>query len=301
MPYVALITVQACFESLPVIGKTVLTVIPAFALVGFRVVITALILFVVQRFRGGLALADRGDYLRLAVLSLFGVTLNQMFFVGGLSLTKAANASLLAATIPIFTIMAGWFAGTELIRFRTVAGIVLAAVGVLILIDPRNASFSAESTVGDLLIICNSLFYGIYVATSKNTVMRNGALRSITWIFIFASAICGPVGLWSFASVPSGSISPGIALSILYIAVVATAAPYLFNAWALARVSPSIVAVFIYLQPVIGFILAVIFLREHLGAGFFAAVSFIFGGVYMTLSVKRASDQVKHILPDSVQ
>src|ERR1700712_2656278 len=98
-PPLALIAVQLAFGSLPVVGKIVLTAIPNLAFVGFRVGITAAILYAFQRLRGSLALSKRSDYARLAVLSLFGVMLNQMFFVRGLSLTRASNASLLSVTI----------------------------------------------------------------------------------------------------------------------------------------------------------------------------------------------------------
>ena len=77
-PYLALIGVQVSFGSLAVIVKVVLAVIPAVALVGLRVGITAVILFVFQRFSGNLRLENRRDYLRLAVLSVFGVTVNKL-------------------------------------------------------------------------------------------------------------------------------------------------------------------------------------------------------------------------------
>ena len=84
------------------IGKVVLAVIPPVALVGSRVAITAVILVAIQAIRGRIWLKESGDYWRLAVLSLFGVTFNQMLFIGGLSMTKASNTSLLAVTIPIY-------------------------------------------------------------------------------------------------------------------------------------------------------------------------------------------------------
>ena len=286
-PYLALIGVQVSFGSLAVVGKLVLTVIPAVALVGFRVGITAVILFVFQRFRGSLRLQHRRDYLRLAVLSVVGVTVNQLLFVGGLSLTKASNTSLLAVTIPIFTLTIGALLGIERLRAVKAAGIVLAAVGVILLIDPRNASFSSQTTLGDLMIILNSLSYAIYVATSKDILLRNGALKSITWIFMFASLVCVPLGIYSFTSVDPRTIEPHIWLFVLYTGVIATAVPYLLNAWALARVNPSTVAVYVYLQPVIGFLLAVAFLGEHIGPNFIAAAVLIFAGVYLVTKRMR--------------
>jgi drug/metabolite transporter (DMT)-like permease len=173
------------------------------------------------------------------------------------------------------------FAGMERLRPLKFMGILLACVGIAFLIDPRNASFSSQTTIGDLLIVANSLSYGIYVATSKNVISRNGAFRSMMWVFLFAAVICVPVGLWSMSTVDIASISPAIWWLIFYIAIGATAAPYLLNAWALARVNPSIVAVYIYLQPLIGFLLAVIFLGEAIDLKFIIAASLVFTGVFL--------------------
>ena len=280
-PYLALIGVQIFFGSLPVIAKVVLNVVPAISLVGFRVGVTAFVLVIVQVVRKRVWLKEKGDYWRLAVLSLFGVTFNQLLFITGLSLTKASNTSLLAVTIPIFALTAGSILGFEKLRAIKIIGIVLAAVGVIYLIDPRNASFSSQTTIGDMLIVANSLSYGIYVATSKSVVTRNGAFRSMMWVFVFAALVCVPLGAYSFSSVDITTVTPAILLLMFYIAIGATASPYLLNAWALARVNPSTVAVFVYLQPLIGFLLAVVFLGEHVDFTFVIAALLIFAGVFL--------------------
>lgn len=286
-PYAALIAVQMFFGSLPVIGKVVLKVVPAFGLVGFRVAITALAFAIVQSVRGRFWLKYAADYWRLALLSLFGVTFNQLLFISGLSLTKASNTSLLAATIPIFTLTVSSLFGFEPLRGLKIVGILIACIGVFILIDPRNASFSTQTTVGDMLIVANSLSYGIYVATSKSVISRNGAFRSMMWVFIFAAVVCVPTGINSMRSVELNDVTPGIWALIVYIAIGATASPYLLNAWALARVNPSTVAVYVYLQPLIGFLLAVIFLGENIDLKFIVAASLVFTGVFLATWRRR--------------
>ena len=280
------------FGSLPVIAKLVLVALPAVSLVGIRVGVTALVLFLVQLYRRRLWLQEKSDYGRLALLSLFGVVFNQLLFVGGLSLTKAANTSLLAVTIPIFTLIVGAVVGVEPLQRKTVVGIVLAAAGVVLLIDPRAASFSSLTTIGDMMIVLNSLSYGIYVATSKNVITRNGAFRSIMWIFIFASVVCVPLGIASLSTVDISQVWNEIWLLCMYIAVGATAVPYFLNAWALARVNPSIVAVFVYLQPLIGFVLAVIFLSERIDFRFIIAALLVFSGVFLTTRRMRSDISV---------
>lgn len=289
-PFVALLAAQVLFGSLPVIAKVVLKTVPPVALVGFRVVITTAVLVLFQVYRRRFWLVNKGDYFRFAVLSLFGVTFNQLLFITGLSLTKASNTSLLAVTIPVFALTVGAIIGAERLTSLKVIGIVLAAFGVLLIIDPRNASFSSATTLGDLLIVLNSLSYGIYVAISKPVIMRNGVFRSIMWVFIFASILCVPMGAWSLSDFDLNSISPTLWWVIIYIAIGATAGPYLLNAYALARVPASTVAVFVYLQPVIGFLLAVIFLDEQIGTLFIMAALLIFLGVFL-VSKKRAENE----------
>ena len=172
-----MLAAQLLFGSLPVIAKTVLSVVPANALVGIRTAVTALILIAIQAARGRFWLRSKSDYWRLAVLSLFGVVLNQLFFIGGLSLTTASNTSLLAVMIPVFALIIGSVAGFERLTGIKIFGIVLAAIGVIILIDPRKASFSSQTTLGDTFIIINCFAYGLYVATSKVSIMRNGIFR----------------------------------------------------------------------------------------------------------------------------
>lgn len=280
-PHFALAAVQVLFGTLPVIAKMVLKTVPAVALVGLRIAIAAVFLTIVQRYRGSLRLEDRRDYLRLFGWSLLAVTLNQLLFVGGLSQTKASNASLLVVLIPIFAITISAIIGTERLTGAKAAGIALAAAGVIFLIDPRTASFSSETTRGDLMIIANSLSYGIFVAGSKETITRSGALRSTAWIFIFAAIITIPLGTWSIYGAYVGGIEPFTWLLVLHIAILATATPYLLNAWALARVNPSMVAVYVYVQPLIGFIMAFIFLGEKFELKALAAAMLIFAGLFL--------------------
>lgn len=287
--YVALLAVQFAFGTFPAIGKVVLAVIPSVALVGIRIGVAAVLFYVVQRSSGSMRLANKGDYLRMAGFATLGVALNQLLFVHGLSLTSASNTSLIAVTIPIFTIVVGAIIGKEKLNLTKGSGIALAAIGVILLIDPRKTSFSADTTAGDLLIVLNSLSYGIYVATSKEAISRNGAMRSITWIFIFAAIVCVPLGALSLSTIAVAAVDMSIWLLALHIAIIATALPYFLNAWALARVDPSTVAVFVYLQPVIGFLTAVIFLGERIGTNFIIAALLVFAGVYL-VTKKPASE-----------
>lgn len=287
LPYLTLLIVQLSFGSLPVTGKILMQVVPAFGVVGFRVGLTALVLFIFQALKRDLLPKESRDYWWFILLSFVGVTLNQLFFVKGLSLTKASNAALLAVTIPLFTIIISTFLGVERLRGLKVLGILVAAVGVLILIDPTNIGFSTDTTTGDFLVILNSLCYAIFVVISKDVFIRNGAIKSTAWIFGLASLICVPMAFFSLENVDMTSLGSTNWLLIAHISIICTVVPYLLVAWSVARVNPSTVAIFVYLQPLIGFGMAVAFLGEHFTSFTILAAILIFSGVYLATKKRK--------------
>ena len=286
-PHVALFAVQLFFGSAPVLGKAALQTFPSFAIVGFRVGGAALAFYFLQRFRGSLQLDKKIHYLYFAVFSCFGVIFNQLLFFKGLSLTTATNTSLLAVMIPVFAFLISALIGNDKITWQKTLGIIIAACGVVYLINPMNASFSSETTQGDILIVLNSFSYAIYVAVSKKLISHYGALKSIAWLFLFGSIVNVPVGLLSLAAVDLSEVSLAAWLAVAAIVLFPTILAYYWNTWALARVEPSVVAVYIYLQPLIGTFLAIFVLGEAWKPRIFLAMALIFTGVYLVTRKRK--------------
>jgi drug/metabolite transporter (DMT)-like permease len=279
-PHVALIMVQVMFGTWPIFGKIALRALPPTALVAFRVAGAAIAFLILQKMLGNVRIAGRKDYARLVLYSLLGVVLNQFLFVKGLSYTTVIDATLLGTTIPVFTLLVCLLLGLDRLSWRRIFGILLAAAGVIYLVDPMRADFSSNTTIGNILIVLNSLSYGAYIAISKDMLKRYGALAVITWIFIFGTVFTLPVGAWSMAG-SSSAQNAGVLtwLVVLYIILVPTVGCYYLNAWALARVEPSTVAVYIYLQPLIAFVLAPLILSEPINSRVWVAAALIFAGV----------------------
>jgi drug/metabolite transporter (DMT)-like permease len=289
-PHLALIAVQIFFATWPIVGKLALRTLPAVALVGFRVAGASLVLILLARLSGNLRPIDRQDWPLLIASSALGLILNQWLFVKGLSITTAINATLLSTSIPVSTLIIGMFMGTDRTTWRRMLGIALAGAGVLYLIGPTRGDFSAATRVGDLLIVANSLCYGAYIAVSKDLVRKYNALTVITWIFIIGSVATIPPGLISLSRIQLSSVSWKVWLEVAYIILLPTAITYYLNAWALARVPPSTVAVYIYLQPLIAFLVAPIVLGETLGAHALISSLLIFVGVFIVTRSRRRPD-----------
>lgn len=290
-PHIALLAVQLFFGSAPVFGKFALQTFSPIAIVGFRVGGAALAFYFLQRFRGGLQLDCRKDYFYFAVFALIGIVSNQLFYFKGLSLTTATNASLIAVTIPIFTIFISTLLGNDFLSLKKIWGIIIAALGVLILINPFKSEFSGDTIWGDIMILLNSFAYAFYVAVSKNLVNKYGALKAIAWLFIFASAINVPLGFYYLQQMNLAEVSGFSWLMIICLMLFPTILAYFLNTWALGRVEPSVVVVYVYTQPLIGFCSAMIFLGEPFSFRPLVSAVLIFIGVFL---VTRKSNLTIH-------
>ena len=279
-PHIALIAVQLMFGSAPILGKFALETFPSFVIVGFRVLGGALAFFTLQKFSGGLALDKRSHYFYFALFAVFGIILNQLMFVHGLSLTTATNTSLLAVLIPVFAIILSSLLGNDSLSWQKILGITIAGGGVVYLIDPTKASFSSTTTQGDILVLLNSLSYAVYLAISKKLVTHYGSLKSIAWLFMFGCIVTVPIGFVSIQSVELTEVTAKAWLALAAVVLIPTILAYYWNTWALARVEPSVVAVYIYLQPLIGTFMAITILGEAWNPRIFVAMGLIFLGVF---------------------
>jgi drug/metabolite transporter (DMT)-like permease len=288
-PHLALIAVQVLFATWPIVGKIALHTVPSVALVGFRVAGASITLLALAKMRGNLQTIKKADWPLLILSSLLGLVFNQLLFTKGLSLTTAINATLLGTAIPIATLLVGVALGTDHVTLRRLVGIALAAGGVLYLIGPGRANFSSATRAGDMLVVANSICYGAYIAVSKNLMKRYNALSVMAWLFVIGCIITVPAGAISLAHVSLTSISWRVWLAVLYIIVFPTAGAYFLNGWALARVSPSTVAVYIYLQPLIAFAAAPFVLGESLSYHTVIASLLIFAGVLVVTRRKAVA------------
>ena len=107
--YGALILVQVFFGLHYLAAKIVLEEIPPAAWALIRVSSAALIMLLVARAWGRRLPREWPVLGRLALLSVIGVVINQLFFVEGLSRTTASHSSILITAIPIGTPTRGRF------------------------------------------------------------------------------------------------------------------------------------------------------------------------------------------------
>ena len=285
-PHLALIAVQLMFGTWPLIGKVALRSISSSGLVALRVVGAAIVFVLLQGKLGKIRKLPAKDLALLILCSMLGIAINQLLFVKGLSLTTAINSVLLGTTIPVFTLMVSIVLGHDRISLRRIIGILLALSGVVYLVDPWRAQFSPQMTTGNMLIVICAFSYAAYIAISKSLFKRYGALNVITWMFAIACLVTAPIGGYALSNDSLSEAGIWVWITVVYIVLVPTVAAYYLNAWALTRATPTTVAVYIYLQPLIAFGLAPLFLGEKLNRRTLIACLLIFAGV--ALVTRRA-------------
>ncbi|HEX8070978.1 MAG TPA: DMT family transporter [Pyrinomonadaceae bacterium] len=294
-PHAALVAVQFFFGTWPIVGKYALRALPSTGLVALRMAGAALALVALRRLTGGsLRVERRSDYARLALYSLLGVVLNQLFYTRGLALSTAINATILSTTIPIATLLVSLFMGNERPTPRVFVGMAVAAAGVVYLVNPAHADLSRDTMIGNLLLVLNTLCYGAYIAVSQDAIRRYGALTVITWVFLLGCVVTVPLGGYYLAQTPMTHLGAGVWLALVYIILVPTVGAYYLNAWALGRVAPSTVAIYIYLQPLFAFALAPLLLGERLNPRTGLATLLIFAGVAL-VTLRSRSPAVEEV------
>jgi drug/metabolite transporter (DMT)-like permease len=214
----------------------------------------------------------RADHWRIAGLSLLGVVLNQTLFLVGLHLTTAFAAALLGATIPVFAAAFAVVFRIERPSLRTAIGLVLAITGVLWLTGIGSIDRGA------IAIALNCLCYALYIVLSKRVVERVGALTVVTWLFTWGSLLMAPLG---GRGLLAGLTEWGERswMFVAFFVAFPTIVAYLANAWALARSGPTLVTVYIYLQPLLAALMQWVQLGEPIAARALAAAAFILAGV----------------------
>jgi len=287
-PHIALIAVQILFGTWPVLGKFVLRSMSSSMLVASRLTGAAVVFLVIQRNVRPLLKMHRKDVLLLVLSSAIGVVGNQFLYVKGLSLTTAINATLISTTIPVFALLASIVFGYDQISLKRFFGMLLAASGVLYLVNPFRGDFSTQTTLGNILIVSNSFLYGTYIVISKDLFERYGALNVITWIFLVGTAVTLPVGLLAARNENLAALSSAVWVSVVVIILLPTVGAYYLNGWALTKVAPSIVAVYIYLQPLIAFGLAPVVLGETWTSRTIVSSLLIFLGVAIVTRRSRS-------------
>ncbi len=276
--HATLIAVQVAFATLSVVGRIVLRDVPPMAFAMIRLVGAGLAFALVSPrtfTRGAMPARDRLAIAGCAALGIFG---NQVLFLSGLARTTATNATVLVATIPVFTALASMLLRREPPRPRVLIGIGIAFGGIVYLVGLDAIDLGGAHLVGDLLVTLNAVAYSFYLVLVRDYTGKHGGLPVVTWGFFCGALFSLPLGVPQLAT--AASAVPAETWGwVLYVVAIPTIFTYLANAWALRFATSSTVAIWIFIQPTIAALLAWRYLGEEPSARLFVAALVIVTGI----------------------
>lgn len=224
---------------------------------------------------------ERKDMIRLMLSGMFGVAFNQMMFLAGLNFTTPIDASIIMTLNPVVVLIAALILLGEKITWRKIVGIILGGAGaILLILSTGKISFDSDHFVGNLLMLGNTTSYAIYLVIVKPLMKKYHPITVIKWVFLYGSLIIIPAGFNEFSTTAFETFTTEVWLSIGYVVIFTTFFAYLLNIIALNWVSPTLASTYIYSQPVIAGVVAIIMLQDEITWIKIISTALVFAGVY---------------------
>jgi drug/metabolite transporter (DMT)-like permease len=232
---------------------------------------------------------QRKDLLKLAACGLFGVAINQMLFFEGLNLTTPINAAVIMVSNPILVLLFGFFLATENFTPKKGIGVALGAIGALTLItNGGQITLNSEHFWGNIMVFINASSYAVYLVLVKPMMSKYKPITVISWVFLFGFLFVIPFGWSDFQAIEWVTMPTSILWKVIFVVVGTTFLAYLFNIYGLQTLNPSTVSTYIYLQPVLASIVAVLASSDELNFIKIVSTILIFLGVYVVSQKTKA-------------
>ena len=228
------------------------------------------------------------DWLRLIACAVFGMVINMLLFFKGLSLSTPINSSVIVTITPILVLVLSSYLLREKITWLKVSGIFLGLSGALMLVlfSEEVRQDAPNIPLGNLLFIVNAFSFGVYLILVKPLAAKYHPITLMKWLFLIALIVNFPITISEFTEVKWQQLPSPAIWSLVFVVLGTTFSTYLLNIFAIKQLSPSTLSSFIYLQPLIAIIFAIIMGTDNLNLLKVAAGSLVFVGVYLVTKKK---------------
>jgi drug/metabolite transporter (DMT)-like permease len=222
------------------------------------------------------------DIPRFLLCAVTGIAINQLLFIKGLTLSTPIHAALLILGTPVFILILSLISGTEKRSVIKIIGLLTALSGGLILVlSKENSALGSNVLMGDIFILINAISYAFYMLLVKPLTKTYSPLKLTRWVFTFGLFLVLPFCWRDFTLTQWALFTPASWAALSLVVIGATFLSYLFIAYGIHHLSPSITGAYIYTQPVFSAIIAILFLKEEPALYKLVAAILIFGGVYL--------------------
>lgn len=229
---------------------------------------------------------SRSQWLGLAACALTMVYLNQVFFVGGLQRTSAANGALIMATAPMASGLLAALAFGERLHLRHLGALLLGFGGVAVVVLTRPGAVLSVASLGDLLLVGCVVSFALGGVLVQRMAPQVDSLHLTSVVYAMGSSmLVVHLLLEQGGSLSVGRVFPGwwpwtlVVLS----AVLATALSNWVWTSAIARIGVARTSMFVYWVPVFGMGFSALLLGEPLSAWYGLGLLMVLGGSRLAL------------------
>ena len=205
----------------------------------------------------------------LRFLVLLGAILFAVFpltFNFSLRLTEASRGALMLATMPIWSAWLARAAQKERLSLRQIAGILFTFTGVGIVLAERGLNWqgSTLALAGDGFMLLTALCGAIYGVLAQRMLARYSTLTVTMYAMLFGTFLLFPAALVEGLPQAFVRIDGKIAVLILFLGIFGGALGFFLWTFALTRLTPTQVAVYVNVNPLVAIILGALLLAEKL-------------------------------------
>ncbi|MCJ7701567.1 MAG: DMT family transporter [Anaerolineales bacterium] len=260
---IAGILAAAIWGGMYVVSKVVLEVVPPFTLLTLRLILGTVVLWPFVIKSGGIHFSKK-QWKQVLAVGFVGYGISLGFQFTGTKLSTAANGALVTSATPAFVLFIAYYFLGERITLRRIFALGLATIGVVIILDPRNARLSPELFWGNLSLICAALTWALYSVLIRKVTRGLSVLPVSLVCFWGGLPLTIPAAMIELKLIGLGNFSVGVVLGVIYLGVVSTGlAMYLWNL-AFARLEAGVASLTFFAQPVVGVGLGALLLGEKL-------------------------------------
>ena len=272
--------------------KAALTEFSPLAFNSTRFVLASSLLALYMAASGTRVRFEKQDTIRLVGLGLLGNVVYQALFIYGINGTRAGNAALMLATVPLIVTVLSVGLRHETISRAGWAGVALSIGGIVLILwgSSRGLSFGSDTMRGDLTMLASALAWSLYTVLSSPYVQKYGTLPVAAF-----TMWTGTVGLVA-VSTPAllaqdwSSISLGAWGGLVFSGAFSIALAYILWYYGIRHLGSSRTAVYSNTVPVVALIVAWLTLGEVPTWVQVAGTAMIVGGIGLARLRRRPAE-----------
>ena len=268
-----------------VIGRAMKSSIPPISLAFWRWALALAILlpFSITHLRAEWPVLKQ-NWRWLTLFGVLGVACFNTFVYIGLHSTTATNALIINSVIPILIVLLSRLLAATPVSGRQAFGIALSLSGVLTIICRADLDviLTLKINSGDAWILLAVLSWSFYTFLLRHRPAELHPLSFLSSIIVIGLIPLSVLYVWETGQGERFALNPANITSILYVALFPSVLAFIFWNQSVKTVGPNKAGLFLYLMPVFGTILSIIFLGETFHLFQLAGIGLIFSGIWLT-------------------